>query len=243
MTNTAIRTVRESLRLSQEEMAERVRQAGEELGEPNGCTVRTVQRWESGAARSPRRVMVRALEHATGQSIETLGFEFVPSVGRLSDHTDTTPVRVAGDTRTQPIGDLPGTLTGVWESRCTYHSGSRGEDLLDLAHVVLVHSGREVTARSIEGAMTDGSLLVMRLELRGHIVTGTWEEATGPESYYRGQVFYGAIQMQVDPAGTRMSGAWLGFGRDSDINTGAWEMILREHGTRGVDDYAHVPTV
>jgi DNA-binding transcriptional regulator YiaG len=47
-TNTALRAVRDGLRLSQDEFARAIREAGERLGEPNDCTKRLVQRWESG---------------------------------------------------------------------------------------------------------------------------------------------------------------------------------------------------
>lgn len=241
MPNTMIRAVRESRRLSQEEMAALIRAAGDELGEPNTCDRRTVQRWEAGSVSYPQRALVRAIEHATGYSIDNLGFDHVPRHGRLSDHTDTTPVHLADDTRPTTVDELPGTLTGIWESRCTYHSGSRGEDFTDRAHLVVVHAGSSVTARSIDGAVTDDGSITLHLELRGHVVTGTWEQVTGPVSYYRGQVFYGAVQLVVEPGGGRMIGAWCGFGRDHDVNTGPWELILRQHDTRDVDDYAQVP--
>lgn len=242
MPNTVIRAIREASRLSQEEFAAKIRDAGEALGEPNECTVRTVQRWEQGATSYPRRTMVRAVEYVTGQSVDTLGFDVVPTHGRLSDHTESTPVRVADDARNQPPTTEPlGTLTGIWESRCVYHSSSRDEKFTDLAHLVVVHSGNEITARSIDGSVTEDSSVLLKLELRGHVVTGTWEITTGADSYYLGAAFYGAMQLQIEASGNRMHGAWVGFGRDFDVNTGPWELILRDRHTTHAGAYAHLP--
>jgi hypothetical protein len=60
--NTALRQARVALRLSQDEMAVAVRDAGQRLGTPNGCTKRLVQRWEAGQVALPRAVYVRALD-------------------------------------------------------------------------------------------------------------------------------------------------------------------------------------
>lgn len=241
MANTELRAVREAMRLSQEEFARKIREAGDALNEPNECSERTVQRWEQGAISYPRRHLVRSIEYVTGYPAEQLGFDLVPRVGKLSDHMGGQVVQVVPDARVHTAPSIMPTLSGIWESRCTYESSSRGETLVDLAHLVVVHAGSEITARSIDGSMTDESKVIMRLEARGRVVTGTWEETTGPSSYYRGQVFFGALQLQVDASGTRMKGAWTGFGSDFDVNTGPWELIRRENGTRNVDAYARVP--
>ncbi|MGA2761601.1 MAG: hypothetical protein ABSF08_14935, partial [Candidatus Cybelea sp.] len=59
--NTALRQARLALRLSQDEMAVAIRDAGQRLGTPNGCSKRLVQRWEAGQVTLPRAVYVRAL--------------------------------------------------------------------------------------------------------------------------------------------------------------------------------------
>lgn len=244
MANTTLRSVREAMLLSQEEFAERIRAAGDQLREPNDCTTRTVQRWEAGNTSYPRRTMLRALEHVTGERIQDLGFDYVPRVGKLSDHTETDvpePPRPVDDVRTVAPIRFNGTLTGIWESRSEYRSGSRDETYVDLAYLVVIHHADTITARSIAGSGTDGSKTSMTLAVRGAVVTGTWEQVTGEDSYYRGQTFHGAIQMHVDPAGGRMKGTWVGIGRDFDANTGPWELILRERGTAKVEDYARVP--
>jgi hypothetical protein len=52
-----------------------VRDVGRRAGEPNDCTKRHVQRWESGQSRTCRPVYRRALVDATGKPFAELGFD------------------------------------------------------------------------------------------------------------------------------------------------------------------------
>lgn len=84
--NLVLREIRTRLHLSQDEFAARVRQAGRRLGEPNDCSKRLVQRWESGEHATCRPVYQRALQEATGRPFEELGFapDQSPPVDRRS---------------------------------------------------------------------------------------------------------------------------------------------------------------
>jgi hypothetical protein len=67
-----LRKIRESrLRLSQEAFARRVRDVGQELGLPNRCTKRLVQKWEDGSHALPSVGYQIILAEVTGVS----GFE------------------------------------------------------------------------------------------------------------------------------------------------------------------------
>lgn len=70
------------------------------------------------------------------------------------------------------------------------------------------------------------SLLTLDLSVSDSIVTGTWIERTSPTGYYKGAVYRGAIQLLIDPTGRRMTGRWLGFDKESNINSGDWELTL-----------------
>ena len=72
--NTALRQARLALRLSQDEMAVAIRDAGQRLGTPNGCSKRLVQRWEAGEVTLPRAIYIRALEYVTGKPVDTLAW-------------------------------------------------------------------------------------------------------------------------------------------------------------------------
>lgn len=72
--NRVIRAVRTQLRMSQSEFAAAVRRAGVTLGEPNDCTKRLVQKWESGEHRDCRPYYQRALQVVTRKPFDELGF-------------------------------------------------------------------------------------------------------------------------------------------------------------------------
>ncbi|GAB3841247.1 hypothetical protein GCM10029963_11940 [Micromonospora andamanensis] len=82
--NTALRTIRIGMRMSQDDFARALQAAGHRVGEPNDANKRLVQRWESGAIAAPRPVYARALEVVTGLPISLLGFASVAG-GQLAD--------------------------------------------------------------------------------------------------------------------------------------------------------------
>lgn len=61
----ALRAWRRARGLSQEQLAAAIRRAGDELGVPNKCTKRLIQKWESGDHRTIRPDYLRTLVHVT----------------------------------------------------------------------------------------------------------------------------------------------------------------------------------
>jgi hypothetical protein len=230
--NTALRAVRESMRMSQDELARAVRAAGDQLGEPNGCDKRTVQRWEAGLVAAPRGNYVRALEYITGQPAGNLGFGEAAgrdgagisrrqAIGAAAAAAAVIPLSEAKAGRAPALG----LLTGIWLSRYEYTSSSRGGKVFDgCHHLLLVQRGTRVQARSIAGSAP--SRLIMDLTADGAVLTGTWREETDPAGYYAGAVYHGAIQLVTGPSGHRMKGQWTGFGKDGEVNTGPWQLDL-----------------
>ena len=72
--NTTLRSVRMALHMSQTDFAKAVQHAGEALAEPNGCTKRLVQKWESGEHTVCRPHYRKALERVTRRPYNQLGF-------------------------------------------------------------------------------------------------------------------------------------------------------------------------
>lgn len=60
-----LRNARVRLGFSQVAFADAIRAAGVTIGEPNGCTKRAAQKWESGGVAMPRPHLRRALEVVT----------------------------------------------------------------------------------------------------------------------------------------------------------------------------------
>src|SRR5437660_12605810 len=116
----------------------------------------------------------------------------------------------------------PDNLSGVWRSHYRYTSKSRGGEV-DSEHLVQIyHKGRALIIESIPGK--NKSYLHMRLSLDDNIATGSWHEETDPHGYYKGTIYYGAIQLMVDDNHEFMRGRWVGFDKQMDVDTGPWDM-------------------
>lgn len=205
--NTTLKAIRLGLRMSQDDLARAVVAAGVRIGKPNQCSKRTVQRWEAGA--NPRGAHVLALEAVTGMPAAALGITWP-----MSDVPQLGP------------DDAVGALSGVWLSRYEYPSTSRGATYAGYHYVALVQTGDRLQGRSLP--KSSNSALRLDLTTAGHVVTGTWTEHTSADSYYKGAVYHGAIQLLADPTGRRLAGQWVGFGRNGDVNVGPWSLTLVE---------------
>lgn len=119
--------------------------------------------------------------------------------------------------------------SGVWLSRYEYFSSGRDSALIGQHYVVVLQHGNRLTVRSLPGS--SDSLLTMDVEIDGHVATGTWTEQTATDGFYRGARYHGAIQLLVEPTDRRMTGKWVGFGKEFDINTGPWELVFQDAST------------
>ncbi|MGH3795116.1 MAG: hypothetical protein ACRDSP_09515 [Pseudonocardiaceae bacterium] len=113
-------------------------------------------------------------------------------------------------------------FSGVWHSRYIYYSSGRRNEFAGEHYVVINRQDNQLSAQSLPNSLY--SLLTLDLSVSDSIVTGTWIERTSPAGYYKGAVYRGAIQLLIDPTGSRMTGRWLGFDKESNINTGDWEL-------------------
>lgn len=116
----------------------------------------------------------------------------------------------------------PNPFGGVWRSHYKYHSsGRKGE--FENEHLVRIYqTGRFLIVETIPGV--NASYVIIRLSLDDGIATGTWQEETNPDGYYKGAVYHGAIQLVVDKDNKTMAGKWVGFDKESNVNTGPWEL-------------------
>ncbi|MGW3959117.1 hypothetical protein ACWED2_04795 [Amycolatopsis sp. NPDC005003] len=125
-----------------------------------------------------------------------------------------------------PAGD---DLSGIWHSQYHYPSTGRRKTLTGEHYVVLRQHGSRLVGMSLPH--TTGSRLRLELAKDMAVATGTWREQTSPGGYYQGATYHGTLQLVVDPVGRRMSGMWLGFGRDFAINSGDWHLSRCETDT------------
>ncbi|MGH3695053.1 MAG: hypothetical protein ACRDRX_13880 [Pseudonocardiaceae bacterium] len=113
-------------------------------------------------------------------------------------------------------------FVGVWHSRYVYYSSGRQSECIGEHYIVLNQQKNQLSGQSLANSLH--SLLTLDLSVNDSTVTGTWIERTSPTGYYKGAIYRGAIQLLVDPTGSMMTGQWLGFDKESKINTGSWEL-------------------
>jgi hypothetical protein len=123
----------------------------------------------------------------------------------------------------------PPDVSGIWHSRYLYYSSGRDEELEGEHYIALRQEDSRIGGQSLPHSMD--SLLRLNLSLEGSVATGTWTERTSPAGYYRGATYHGTVQFLVDPVGRRMSGKWLGFGRNFRVNNGEWELTWLDGST------------
>lgn len=239
--NETLRAVRKGLLMSQGEFALAVRAAGQRAGEPNDCSKRLVQRWEAGYVTGiPRGAYARALEAVTGQPIENLGFGGEDTTRRQALGM-AGAAGVAAAAAWMPEAKAKGArgpLTGIWRSTYSYVSSSRGDKTFTSEHYCMViQHGNRIQVRSLPKTAT--GRMTMDLTINGQIITGTWEELTDPEGYYKSSAYSGAIHMLLDPTGHRMTGKWLGYSRDGVVNDGPWvlNLVSTDTGKTAVEQY------
>lgn len=113
-------------------------------------------------------------------------------------------------------------LRGIWRSQYRYRSSGRGNQEFTAEHLVQMYrKGQNLILESLPDS--DESYLLLRLSLEDNVATGTWEDSTKPDSYYKGATYHGAIQLVISADQTHMAGKWVGVGKDMEINTGPWE--------------------
>jgi hypothetical protein len=218
-----VRAARKKLRLDLDAFAEY-------LGGILGWTVMpgVVARWEDGDGVPPGDVLLAAAAAAD----ERYGLDRDQAMG-----TDGGPWIPLPDPKA-----AQGPLTGIWRSTYEYVSSGRGGKSFSSEHyLVLIQYGTKLQARSLPESAT--SRLAMDLTVNGQVVTGAWTEQTEPDGYYQGAVYHGAIQMLLEPTGRKMTGKWVGFGRDFDVNTGAWrlELVSSDTGREAMERFNRAP--
>jgi hypothetical protein len=218
-TNVKLKTAIDQAHFSYETLARKIQEAGHRYGQPNACNKATVARWLAGAQPHPHYVLL--LEAVLNTPAADLGVASETySMDREQMLTD------AGLDTLMPepdetAGVVYGELTGVWLSTYEYESSSRKQTYTSKHYVLLLQRGKGITVRSLPN---QASTLSLELSVNGRMCTGNWTEATSKEGYYSGAIYSGAIQLEVNQNGDRLSGMWVGFGKNpGEFNTGPWK--------------------
>ena len=242
--NDTLRAVRMGMRMSQDDFALAIQRAGDQLGQPNAANKRLVQRWESGEIEMPRPAYARALEMVTRLPVTSLGFPAGADAVIVDDGRGGHDLLVRETALPRPSGPMRagGSYSGIWLSTYDYHSSGRNQTYTNSHYIVVLQHENRLTVRSVHGP--EKSLLTMDLTVDGSVVTGIWSEETERDSYYRGARYHGAIQMLAEPTGRRITGKWVGFGKEMDINTGPWTLTFVDASTgkAAIEKYSEPPS-
>ncbi|HEV2633753.1 MAG TPA: hypothetical protein VGX23_01320 [Actinocrinis sp.] len=157
------------MRLSQSEFATAVRHAGASLGEPNECTKRLVQKWESGEHSAIRPNYRRALQAVTRIPYEQLGFlgaptaPVVPIAQVLETATSVMP-------RTPPVRGLP--QSGVEGDRLRYALTRPGYADEDSVALIEAHTSQLFVLEHTRAARLLAPQVAMHLDEVASVLAG-----------------------------------------------------------------------
>jgi len=228
-TANRLREARLGLGLSQDQLAERLREHG-----ASTASKRQVQRWESGRV-LPGRHYARALMATLGVTSEDLGAPVVEDADGSRHVRAWAPFTPPPGSEGEPASD--GRLPGLWLSRYQYWSTGRQGLYISQYHCILTQDGSSVLVESLPL----GTAPSLRLDLvaEGSILTGTWEERTDPSGHYLGDRRWGALQLLATPSRRYLYGKWVGWGSDNKINSGPWELTWLRADTTDVATHAY----
>lgn len=115
-------------------------------------------------------------------------------------------------------------LSGNWQSFYRYPSSGRGGDEFWGKHMLsATQTGNTVCLKTVPNSP---SVITMDLTLAadGKTASGTWQEQTDPNGYYKGKVYSGTIMCTIDPDARTLNGVWRGEGGDGEVNSDVWQL-------------------
>jgi hypothetical protein len=121
------------------------------------------------------------------------------------------------------VGVACGPLSGIWLSAYEYRSSGRGATYTGKHYVSVMQRGVVLSVCSLPASK---SQLAINMSVNGRVATGTWAEQTQGDGYYRGAVYTGALQLIESEDSQSLTGSWVGFGKEGEVNTGAWSLTL-----------------
>ena len=115
-------------------------------------------------------------------------------------------------------------LAGIWRSDYTYHNSRRNEELKTFHYVRLYPKGNGLVMETIPSV--NEAHMRAEFSIAGNIATCNWRESTSLQGDYAGAMYHGAGQLIVSRDGKRMTGKWIGFGKNMEVKVGPWEFTF-----------------
>jgi hypothetical protein len=202
------------MQLSQEQFAAAIRAAGTAIGEPNACTKRLVQKWETGEHRGCKRNYLNALQAATGLSARELGLQ--TTVNREGF----IPAAIDGVAVNEPDRDSPASAP---ESSFSAPD-PRVESVIDLSMGQLRHALNHPstvalhTAELVETAIT--RLFDLERYSPSHLLAPTLNRRLATITGQLTAAHHAAVRHKLTTAAGRgaLLAGWLAFDRGNDAS-------------------------
>ena len=106
-------------------------------------------------------------------------------------------------------------LRGTWRTKFTYNTSTEIKE--DNPTIKVRQFANWITGKG--SSSTDKASYVSRAKRKEtSVLIGDWDETHPKGAYY-----YGAFQLNISPATTRMEGQWLGMNHDRKVMNGSWK--------------------
>jgi transcriptional regulator with XRE-family HTH domain len=201
--NHALVEARTQARLSQRDLAQKVRDAGKRLGVATGCNATTVGRWEAGDA-VPQPRMLACLEEALGSPAASLGFGELPAADASWIAPPGFPLAVIG---------------ALWVTSYLFSHDGRDHHHADIARVAADGDQVRITngpARTEGRAVPFGNEI--RAQLAGRHLIGQWRNTSDTR-------YFGSVHLAVLPGETVMEGYYTGLATDVAVSVSRWRWV------------------
>src|SRR5215475_12026943 len=162
--NVKLRSAREAARLSQDQLARKIQEAGHKFGHANGCNRATVHRWLDGAQPQPHYVLL--LEATLGQPAADLGIAYETYGMDREQMLTEAGLDVLLPEPDEDAGVVYGPLTGIWLSSYEYESSSRQRTYTSQHYVLILQRGQGLMVRSLP---EQESTLSLELSVNGNM--------------------------------------------------------------------------
>ena len=203
--NLSLVAARRHAGLSQDELAQRIQEAGHQLGVPNECNRANVCRWEAGG--QPQARYLPLLEDVLSVTADALGF----GGGRAGAVLSPVPHAFAADV-----------LAGPWVTCYAYAHGAKQLHHADIAHVT-AESDRHIRAvNHPPEPRTEGRAVPFRNEIEAQLVgrhlIGAWRNTSDAR-------YFGSLHLAVLPGETVMDGYYTGLASAIAVSVERWKWV------------------
>lgn len=113
-------------------------------------------------------------------------------------------------------------FSGIWLSSYSFHNDARNFDGRSEHYVRIFKNGDDLVVESVPGL--NAAYVILRLHVAGNLATGSWQEETAPEGYFKGAIYSGALQLLIADDKKSMKGKWVAFTSSGGVKSNDWEL-------------------